>query len=602
MRSLVLSVWVVLALGAFSNAAFKPCAHKVKETIQPPRGWIKSHPAAPDAIIELRIALPQRNFAQLERHLYEVSDPFHERYGIHLSKEEVEELVSPHPDSIDIVNEWLASHGLSDEHLTRSPAKDWVRVKVPVSLAEEMMDTKYHVWTNSKDGNTIVRTTSYSLPESLHDHIELVQPTTLFSTLRTMKTTFRIDKDVPEVVNANAPPIQVPSASGGLVDASCNTTITITCLKQLYNAVGFTPTGKNNQIGITGYLGENANIADLQAFFADQVPAAVGSNFTFISVAGGINNQSIAAAGAEANLDTQFAYGLTHPIPATFWSTAGSPPFIPDLATPTNTNEPYTDWLDFVLGHPNPPQTISTSYADDEQTVPVNFAKRVCQGFAQLGARGVSLTFSSGDGGVGDGETDPAETVCISNDGKNKTEFLPLFPPSCPFVTAVGGTIGVPETAVFFSGGGFSNLFPRPSYQAVAVPTFLGSLPKGLYKGLFNPNGRAIPDVAAQADRFRIFLSGFIVSIGGTSAAAPTFAGFVSLLNDARISNGLPPLGFLNPLLYTIPEAFNDITTGSNPGCGTPGFNATKGWDPVTGLGTPNFGKLKDIVTKRKFV
>ena len=112
---------------------------------------------------------------------------------------------------------------------------------------------------------------------------------------------------------------------------------------------------------------------------------------------------------------------------------------------------------------------------------------------------------------------------------------------------------------------------------------------------------QAIPDVAAQADLFRIFLSGRPISIGGTSAASPTFAGIVSLLNSARLSKGLPPLGFLNPLVYALqaftPSAFNDITTGNNPGCGTPGFNATKGWDPVTGLGTPNFGKLKDLVT-----
>lgn len=114
-------------------------------------------------------------------------------------------------------------------------------------------------------------------------------------------------------------------------------------------------------------------------------------------------------------------------------------------------------------------------------------------------------------------------------------------------------------------------------------------------------HGQAIPDVAAQADLFRVFLSGRPVSIGGTSAAAPTFAGIVSLLNSARLSAGLRPLGFLNPLVYAIhsvvPAAFNDITVGNNPGCGTPGFNATKGWDPITGVGTPNFGRLREIVT-----
>ena len=70
------------------------------------------------------------------------------------------------------------------------------------------------------------------------------------------------------------------------------------------------------------------------------------------------------------------------------------------------------------------------------------------------------------------------------------------------------------------------------------------------------------------------------VLIGGTSAASPTFAGIVALLNDARIAAGKPPLGFLNPLIYSkATHAFNDITIGSNPGCGTQGFKCTVGWD-----------------------
>ncbi len=88
---------------------------------------------------------------------------------------------------------------------------------------------------------------------------------------------------------------------------------------------------------------------------------------------------------------------------------------------------------------------------------------------------------------------------------------------------------------------------------------------------------QAFPDVSAQADNFKIFVGNRSGLVGGTSAAAPTFAGFVALLNDARIKAGLPSLGFLNPLIYAIgalsPDAFNDITTGHNPGCGTEGFN-----------------------------
>jgi len=206
--------------------------------------------------------------------------------------------------------------------------------------------------------------------------------------------------------------------------------------------------------------------------------------------------------------------------------------------------------------------------------------------------------FSSGDGGVGDGDPDPATQECITNDGLNRTQFIPGFPASCPFVTAVGGTILFPERAVGFSGGGFSNYFSRPLYQEAAVKGFLRKLPKGTYSGLFNPNGRAIPDVAAQSDFFRVFIGGRAFHIGGTSASSPAVAGFVALLNDGRLKKGLPSLGFLNPLFYSKAKSgFNDITVGNNPGCGTEGFNATVGWDAVTGLGTPNFAKLLKLVT-----
>ena len=126
----------------------------------------------------------------------------------------------------------------------------------------------------------------------------------------------------------------------------------------------------------------------------------------------------------QANLDVQYAVSISYPTPNTYYITGGSPPFTPDSLTPTNTNEPYLDWLKFILDQPTIPQTISTSYGDDEQTVPPDYAQSVCDLFAQLGARGVSLLFSSGDFGVGGGS-------CLSNDGANRRQFVPIFPASC---------------------------------------------------------------------------------------------------------------------------------------------------------------------------
>jgi tripeptidyl-peptidase-1 len=85
---------------------------------------------------------------------------------------------------------------------------------------------------------------------------------------------------------------------------------------------------------------------------------------------------------------------------------------------------------------------------------------------------------------------------------------------------------------------------------------------------------QAYPDVSAQSTNFAVILQGRPVLIGGTSAAAPTFAGIVALLNDASIAAGKSPLGFLNPMLYStgIP-GLRDITQGNAPGCGTQGFS-----------------------------
>lgn len=171
-----------------------------------------------------------------------------------------------------------------------------------------------------------------------------------------------------------------------------------------------------------------------------------------------------------------------------------------------------------------------------------------------------------------------------------------IVPASCPWVTAVGGTTGSPETAAGLSSGGFSEYYPAPNYQTNSTSSYLSRIGKQ-YSGLYNPKGRGIPDVAAQAEYFEIVTSGYDEHASGTSAASPTFAAVIALLNDYRISQGRAPLGFLNPWLYSkATSGLNDITSGSNPGCNTIGFSASSGWDPVTGLGTPNFGKLKQTV------
>lgn len=284
---------------------------------------------------------------------------------------------------------------------------------------------------------------------------------------------------------------------------------------------------------------------------------------------------------------------------------------VPELDHPSllGSNEPYLDFLKYLLELPNEelPQVISVSYGEDEQTVPELYARQTCFMIAQLGARGTSVIVASGDKGVG--------TACEKNDGSNTSHFPPQFPAACPWVTSVGGVRYIdPEQAVYFSSGGFSDLWPRPMYQDEAVENFLQTQLGDRQKGLFDPRGRAFPDVAAQSVRYIIADAGHMIFEDGTSCAAPTFAGIIGLLNAARISSHLPPLGFLNPWLYSVGKlGLNDIVHGGSTGCnghfrfegdlnGSPvvpyaSWNATPGWDPVTGLGTPDFGKLLELST-----
>ena len=127
----------------------------------------------------------------------------------------------------------------------------------------------------------------------------------------------------------------------------------------------------------------------------------------------------------------------------------------------------------------------------------------------------------------------------------------------------------------------------------------------------FNQTNRAYPDVSLQSNAIDTIGNQYFIPNGGTSASAPLFAGFLSLILDARLAQGLSPFGALNPALYSIaqqtPSAFNDITVGDNHCTGVSGttytccpygFNATKAWDPVTGLGTINFVELRNALIK----
>jgi tripeptidyl-peptidase-1 len=160
------------------------------------------------------------------------------------------------------------------------------------------------------------------------------------------------------------------------------------------------------------------------------------------------------------------------------------------------------------------------------------------------------------------------------------------------------------------TGGGFSVLFDMPSYQTNVVQSYLTNsgvqIPPA---SAFNANGRAYPDVSALGINFEIVDGGQSLVESGTSASAPVFAAMLTLINAQRLHAGKSSLGFVNPALYQVyaasSDAFHDITQGQNnccagaPGqavCCSSGFFAAPGYDPLGGLGSPNFPDLRDAL------
>lgn len=565
----------------------------VKESHPVPESFTREGDAAPSHLIRLQIGLRQSRFDELERQLYETSDPDHHRYGNHLSVEEVNELVKPDDETLAQVLDWLSEHVRLDS-IRYSSAKDYLSVTLPVSTIENLLDTKYSVYRHT-DGTRLVRAPEWKLPQHLHEHITTIQPTTSFLRARPQAETW-VGVESEDLQLTEYRPVDNPT-----VDEVCNTSaVTPLCLRTLYGTVDYNPQSTDqNQVGLANYLGELNNRSDTRLYLERYRPEAVSGadEFQQISIAGGsisqaqLNSTQLeAGTGIEGALDVETLLGIGWPTPLLAWSTGGEPPFTPDADNPEVDNEPYLTWLDYVLQQDSIPQVISNSYEDNEQTVPPAYAHAVCSKFAQLSARGVSIIFGSGDGGAGG--VQPGGS-CLSNTD-NSTQFIPLFPSSCPYVTSVGGTVGFDPEVVAYdprngysSGGGFSNYFPRPQFQDEAVSAYLDKL-GDQFSDLYNASGRAYPDIAAYSVNYTVIWNGTLLRVDGTSAATPTIAAILSLVNDTLLAAGKPVLGWLNPWLYKKGKAaFVDVTSGSSLGCNTTGFPAVQGWDAVTGFGTP---------------
>jgi len=549
--------------------------------------WNIGNVAERNEKINFIIALTQRNLDVLENKFWAVSTPGSTDYRNFMTIGEINDIVAPPLSAVIPVYKWLKEADVTDIKNNG----DSLFVKTTVAVAEKLFDTALHYFHHTQTGQTIIRQFgTYSIPTILDHLVHLVSGLSEFP--------------VPHLTLKRSPDSFVSISPPSIFD--------------FYSIPPNTKVTKNSSIGVIEFEDQYYNPSQLSMFgnlFAVQVNLPTADHTV------GFNSPT--SPQLESTLDIQYVLGIAQNAESWFWIEESavwlygfSTHFFSTEEVPLVISISY-DW--------NEEAQCQTGIGDQEcQKLGVNslqYVARVNTEFMKIGLRGISILTASGDSGA-NGRTDP---YCMED------HLNPPYPAASPYVTSVGGTMiteasgkadlpnpppgcagkncassGI-EVAVSFaqarfsSGGGFSVVAGRPSYQNSAVGDYLNSSIKLPPSSYYNTVGRGFPDVAALGSAILIY-DDIVEAVGGTSASCPIFAGVIALLNDIVIAKTGKPLGFLNPLLYQMaakkPSTFFDITQGDNicteAGCSAAcqGFYATKGWDPVSGLGSPVYSEM----------
>lgn len=353
--------------------------------------------------------------------------------------------------------------------------------------------------------------------------------------------------------------------SGGVLpqQASASGTFTPPQVAALYNFPQ-NLNGNGQTVAIIE-LGGGYSSSDLNTYFSS-LGLTQQPTVTAVSVDGGTNSPGGDADG-EVMLDIEVIGSIAYAANIAVY-------FAP------NSDQGFIDAItDAVHDTTRKPSIISISWGGPEDSWTAQSQTAMNSALQDAASLGVTVLVACGDQGSDDGV----------GDGKLHVDF-----PACsPYSLACGGTTLVGSGSTITSevvwnetannegatGGGVSNVFALPSYQSSAgVPA--------------NPEtsfvGRGTPDVSGNADPstgYQILFDGQSQIVGGTSAVAPLWAALAALMNQSLGT----PVGYLNPKLYPLGESvFNDITSGNNDDAGLGYYSAATGWDPCTGLGTPN--------------
>eukprot|EP01038_Epipyxis_sp_PR26KG_P006001 gene6001-8263_t len=508
---------------------------------------------------EVVFAVKQVNIDELTTLVNEVSNPISSKYGNHLTSEEVYQLTA-NIKSINQIKKFFKRNNIV--LVEQSLYGDYLTATAPIGKWETVLNAEFYSFeiSSSHGIQTFHRALHYSLPLELIDHVETVLKTTQFPAPNVFNSAIHL-------ASANTDPI-TPSVLNSYYNISGNTRAS-TATQAVY-----APSGQ--------YFGPS-DLNTFQSTFGLPVKVVNNSNGRDNDIACQTNANSC----TEGNLDIQYMMGIAQNVQTIFSYWDGS-----DI---------WVSWLVSIASMSKPPAVISISYGNYESDISTSIFRLFNIQALKLAVQGVTLVAASGDDGAAghDARTD-----------SSKCGYNPIFPASSPYVTTLGGT-KVSSASVevtcqsdnggeITTGGGVSDYYGTPSWQSDSFKSYfaanLQSFPSG-----YSLVGRGYPDLSLLAYNYQVVVGGSFFLVSGTSATAPVFAGMVSLINAARLKAGLSTVGYLNPTLYKYQSSFvNDVTSGDNfctiNVCCSEGFVAASGWDPVTGLGSVNFGKLQSLL------
>jgi len=541
----------------------------------PEEGWVKSARVDEDTLArsfkQVLFLIKHRNVEKVKKIHKAVSDPRSPQYGEHLTLEQLNKIWAPLPETVDLVREYVSKFS-SVQIVNQTPGGSFLKILVSLKDLEEMLDIEYFVYKN-EERTHITAEGHYSLPEEIADVIDYVSGHMRFPYAQNSR----------ERRNFRATELDDGNKGDDYYKYNDRDKITPAVIKARYNVTADSCTNAKSSNGVAEFQGQYYSPEDLSTFFSQYQPDYTQCD-TVAEVVG-VNDGS--HAGLEASLDIQYIMGVAPCAQTTFFSLK-SDNFFNDLV----------QWLEYMDNTTDVAYVWSVSYGEGMGTGSPSdeYQWRTDDEYMALGVRGLSIMISSGDSGPS-----CTDSYC--------EEFYGSYPATSVYVTSIGATRFLtgaqgPEQAVsdFQSGAGFSNLLEMPDYQMEAVTNYLQNTQLPPWTEA-NTTLRMTADASALgAEAFQVYQNGAVTSVGGTSASSPTFAAIITLLNDARFNQNLPPLGFLNYWIYQTAASGNggfwDVTIGNDLSsyCTCDGQNAgflcAEGWDPPTGNGTPNFEVL----------